>query len=318
MLFTLILALPFLSLSLGAPAPLPLFGIHINSGPSTNAKTTAIAAKMVDSQLVRPALFSRLAYCSAVKTKSLTCGAPCDAVKGISVVTAGGDDGKVPGFFIATDPSTQSVIVAHQGTDSTNIMSIANDVKFVQKGMDAKVFPKADKDAKVHDGFQDAQVRTADTVLKTVQDTLTKSKFKRVLVTGHSLGAAIAMLDGVMLKMALPANVEVSAVVFGLPRVGNEAFANMVDKLLPSFTHVTNQKDPVPLLPPKLLDFQHPAGEVHISSVDSKSGKAALVACPGQENKNCADNNSLLTPSISNHEGPYFNNISFGSHACPV
>lgn len=97
MLFTLILALPFLSLSLGAPAPLPLFGIHINSGPSTNAKTTAIAAKMVDSQLVRPALFSRLAYCSAAKTKSLTCGAPCDAVKGISVVTAGGDDGKVPG-----------------------------------------------------------------------------------------------------------------------------------------------------------------------------------------------------------------------------
>lgn len=40
------------------------------------------------------------------------------------------------------------------------------------------------EDAKVHDGFQDAQVRTADTVLKTVQDTLTKSKFKRVLVTG--------------------------------------------------------------------------------------------------------------------------------------
>lgn len=40
------------------------------------------------------------------------------------------------------------------------------------------------------------------------------------------------MLDGLMLKMALPANIEINSVVFGLPRVGNEAFANMVDKLV--------------------------------------------------------------------------------------
>ena len=47
---------------------------------------------------------------------------------------------------------------------------------------------------------------------------------------------------------------------------------------------MTNQKDPVPLLPPKLLSFQQPAGEVHITAVD-KAGKANVVACPGQENK---------------------------------
>lgn len=40
------------------------------------------------------------------------------------------------------------------------------------------------------------------------------------------------MLDGLMLKMALPADVEINSVVFGLPRVGNEAFANMVDQLV--------------------------------------------------------------------------------------
>ncbi|KAK7685856.1 hypothetical protein QCA50_011203 [Cerrena zonata] len=318
MLFTLVLALPFLSLALGAPAPIPLFGIHIGSGSSSDLKTTAISQQTVDSQLLRPALFSRLAYCSTEKTTALTCGAPCDAVKGISVVAAGGDGEEIPRFFVATDPSTQSVVVAHQGTDPTKILSIANDVKFVQKDMDSKVFPKPDAGVKVHDGFQDAQVRTADTVLSTVKDTLTKSGFKRVLVTGHSLGAAIATLDGVMLKMALPSDVEVSAVVFGLPRVGNEEFANMVDKLLPSFTHVTNQEDPVPLVPPQLLSFQHPSGEVHITSVDPKSGKSTLVACPGQENKSCSDDNSLLSASIPNHSGPYFSDISFGASACPV
>lgn len=97
MLFTFILALPLLSLTLAAPAPIPLLGIHLGSGPSSNLKTSSVSQKTVDTQLVRPALFSRLAYCSAEKTKTLTCGAPCDAVKGTKIVAAGGDDGKVPG-----------------------------------------------------------------------------------------------------------------------------------------------------------------------------------------------------------------------------
>lgn len=96
MLFPLVLALPFLSFTLGAPAPVPLFGVRIASRAS-NEKPTAITQQTVDSQLLRPAQFSRLAYCSAQATKTLTCGAPCDAVKDISIVTAGGDDGDVPG-----------------------------------------------------------------------------------------------------------------------------------------------------------------------------------------------------------------------------
>lgn len=48
---------------------------------------------------------------------------------------------------------------------------------------------------KVHDGFQDAQVRTADAVLKTVKDTLASSKFKRVLVTG-TLSLTLVMIIG--------------------------------------------------------------------------------------------------------------------------
>lgn len=120
---------------------------------------------------------------------------------------------------------------------------------------------------------------------------------------GHSLGAAVATLDATMLRMQLPSSVEVDCVTFGLPRVGNQEFADMIDSLVrapsvcrtarglttektqfPTFTHVTNQKDPVPDVPPRFLSYQHPQGEVHITSVSS-SGAATLVACPGQENK---------------------------------
>ena len=110
---------------------------------------------------------------------------------------------------------------------------------------------------KVHDGFQQTQNRTSDVVLSTVKSALSSTGFTRVLTTGawkfalpswssiiltsectpitvlifagHSLGAAIATLDALMLKLNLPSNVEVDSVVFGLPRVGDQDFANLID-----------------------------------------------------------------------------------------
>ena len=84
----------------------------------------------------------------------------------------------------------------------------------------------------MHDGFHETQGRTADLVLSTVQSALSSSGFTRVLCTGHSLGAAVALLDATMLRMNLPSSVEVDSVVFGLPRVGNQQFADMIDSIV--------------------------------------------------------------------------------------
>ena len=48
---------------------------------------------------------------------------------------------------------------------------------------------------------------------------------------GHSLGAAVALLDATMLKMQMP-SLEVDVVTFGMPRVGNQQFADMIDGLV--------------------------------------------------------------------------------------
>ena len=53
---------------------------------------------------------------------------------------------------------------------------------------------------------------------------------------------------------------------------------------VPDFAHVTNQDDPVPNVPPHFLDFEHPAGELHITKVNNSTGSATMVACPGSEN----------------------------------
>lgn len=72
----------------------PLFGINL--GSSNNAATSAVSQNTVTSQLFRPALFSRAAYCSPDSVTNFTCGAACDAVKGIQILHADGDQGAVP------------------------------------------------------------------------------------------------------------------------------------------------------------------------------------------------------------------------------
>ena len=85
-----------------------------------------------------------------------------------------------------------------------------------------------------------------------------------------------------------------------------------------SFTFVTNQNDPVPLVPPQFINFQHPSNEIHISAVDASGETATAAECPGQENEKCASGNSLLDFSVTNHRGPYFAKISMGNRFCPV
>lgn len=134
--------------------------------------------------------------------------------------------------FVASDPDSQTIVVAHQGTDPKKVLSIANDIEFAQVAANTTLFPQAGDDVKLHSGFQDTQGRTADVVMATVQAGLASTGFKKVLVTGHSLGAAVASLDAAMLRMALPDDVQVDSVVFGLPRVGNSPWADLFDKLV--------------------------------------------------------------------------------------
>ena len=95
----------------------------------------------------------------------------------------------------------------------------------------------------MHDGFMDTQERTSDLVLSTVQSALKSTGSKKVLVVGHSLGAAIASIDGMMLKMKLDPSIAITTTVFGLPRVGNKAWADLVDQTVSAPQLRTNASD---------------------------------------------------------------------------
>ena len=140
-----------------------------------NHTPTLSMAKDVFAELSRGALYANAAYCSAGSVKSWSCGATCEALGDIQVALTGGDNKEVPDckwevhlsknhccsyfsapVFIAFDPSIQSVVVATQGTDPTQLSSFLTDAELLQDPLNLTNFPSAPPTAKVHHGFQRA------------------------------------------------------------------------------------------------------------------------------------------------------------------
>jgi hypothetical protein len=287
----------------------PLFGL---GSPEATGAPTPLSLATVNATLLRAAEFSRAAYCSGSSIESWNCGSPCQSLSGVTFLQAGGNQGTIPFYFIAHDTVDQSLVVAHEGTDPDNILSILNDAEFGLEDVDTARIPQAaGQGVKVHSGFQQTFQRTADGLLAGVQAGLASTGVNKVVVTGHSLGAALATMTGAMIKGAVDPSVDVVVTTFGLPRGGNKAWADFLDSNV-GVTFVTNQNDPVPTVPPLLLGFTHSSGEIHIVDATQQN----LVACPGQDNEHCATGNSLLHISIANHLGPYFDDITFGGAEC--
>lgn len=246
--------------------------------------------------------FASTGYCQPDATLAWNCGSNCEANSDFEPVASGGDGDDVQFWYVGYSPSLSTVIVAHQGTDPSQIEALLTDVDFVLSPLDSGLFPGISSDILVHSGFRDAQARSAQDILRAVTTALSEHNTNSVTLVGHSLGAALSLLDAVYLPLHLDASYTV--VGYGLPRVGNQEFADYLDAFLPGkISHVNNKQDPVPILPGMALGFHQPSGEVHIDSSDNWN------SCPGQDNpaKGCTvgDVSSILVGNLSEHDGPY-------------
>ncbi|KAH0583082.1 hypothetical protein H2248_010969 [Termitomyces sp. 'cryptogamus'] len=247
------------------------------------------------------AYFASAAYCSPSTTLTWTCGANCEATPDFIPVASGGDGGDIQFWFVGFAPSLNTVIVSHQGTDVTQLESDLTDIEADFTNLDSTLFPGVSSSVEVHEGFAKEQAKTAATILAVVQETISAHGATQVTIVGHSLGAAIALLDGVYLPLHL-SGVTFKTVGYGLPRVGNQAFANYVDAHVP-LTHINNKEDPIPIVPGQFLGYHHPSGEIHIQD------SGAWLACPGQDNPSTecivGDVPNIFVGSLSDHDGPY-------------
>ncbi|KAJ7132299.1 lipase [Mycena epipterygia] len=246
--------------------------------------------------------FAKAAYCAANATAAWSCGGSCEVNADFKPVASGGDGTSVQYWFVGYSPSLRTVVVSHEGTNTSSILPIVTDITFIQEKLNSTLFPGLDSEIRVHSGFAGEQAKTAEAVLAAVNTTLNTYNTSNVTVTGHSLGAALALLDSVYLSLHLP-SVNLTTIGYGLPRVGNKDFADYVDAHNLSLTRITNKKDPVPGVPEQVLGYEHPSGELHIQDT------GAWNSCPGQDNGNilCSvgEVEDLFDGMVSDHDGPY-------------
>ncbi|EEQ38948.1 hypothetical protein CLUG_03074 [Clavispora lusitaniae ATCC 42720] len=146
----------------------------------------------------------------------------------------------------------------------------------------------------IHKGFGTFTRTNGATILKKVQECISDYPDYRLVVAGHSLGGAMALMSAIELRLL---GHDVLAVTLGAPRVGNSKFASFADKLFDtraaaahidqnrSFTalrtalvRMVHRHDVVPMLPPgyKHSGYEYFLGEAGVNQTRESVTRGGL------------------------------------------
>jgi len=163
--------------------------------------------------------------------------------------------------YVGYDPFARTVIVAFAGTDPLRLQNWIDDLNFIKTD-----YPNCEG-CKVHKGFYNQYSRVQTQIVQAASSFIAADPKATLQVTGHSMGAALSVLCGIDLQHRLGKQVE-TLYNYGLPRVGNAAFATYAQAELNLF-RLTHNRDPVPHLPTESMGFRHPAFEVFYNEANS-------------------------------------------------
>lgn len=154
----------------------------------------------------------------------------------------------------SNNSNNSTIWISFRGTLTSN--ELMEDLVYQQESMFGNSHNQVSLDflnsfvqnVKVHKGFLDVYNKFREELLNTLKNI---SKNTTIVISGHSLGAAISTIAGVDLKQSGYTNVVVYN--FASPMIGNQIFANLVDNelKLPLYRFV-NLSDIVPNIPPSV------------------------------------------------------------------
>ncbi|KAJ7925112.1 Alpha/Beta hydrolase protein [Mycena leptocephala] len=201
-----------LSLASQSTFSLDLLDLLDSSSPLDSPISTLAVSKSLYDEFVRYAKYASAAYRKE-----------CPSPLGNTLL----DDRR---GFIARDDTRKEIVVSFPGTN--NLADFITDMKFRRVPFISPGIPldMADR-LSVHRGFLAAYNIVAQVVLDAVKAEFAEHPAYTIVVTGHSLGGAIASLAAPALKSELPA-AAIKLFTFGQPRVGNRNFAAFVEKKL--------------------------------------------------------------------------------------
>jgi len=195
--------------------------------------------------------FAFIAYCDPATVQTWTCNS-CDPTFGnIQYLDTN------YGMAYVADNGKDTIVVSFEGTSiSTKPLSAVMDLDFAPHPVAPSDFCSncPCSGCQVHQGFWDVHEAYVDfvdgAVTKAMQRMTTTTT--KMMITGHSLGAAEAVLYALHYVMSTGHTPIVYT--YGCPKVGNMNFVNVYSQHLPFHYAVIHNQDLVPHLPPSILD----------------------------------------------------------------
>jgi hypothetical protein len=183
-----------------------------------------------------------------------------------------------PGATCWTDPQCHVagndtfVIVSFRGTQADQLLDVVNDVTFRPTPLDGTA-------QRVHAGFLSALDAIQADLMTAIEDLCggsSEGNRPTLWLTGHSLGAALAVLAAA--RLARSHKPVEGIYIVGCPRVGDGAFKAAFDQAYAGRCwRYVNNHDIVTQVPPAgaLLGYEHVGQEIHFD------GKGQRAAPPG-------------------------------------
>jgi hypothetical protein len=111
--------------------------------------------------------------------------------------------------------------------------------------------------------------------LAAVNSAAQSSGSAKVTLVGRGPGGTNALLDARSLRLQLLSTLAMHTVRYGMPRVGNPAFADYINgNANVGLTRINNMNDPAWIRQGRFLGFHHASAKVHIDDV------GGWYACP--------------------------------------
>jgi len=222
------------------------------------------------------------AYCNETELRAWNCKW-CEEVSNFEIANngAGVVNGNELQAFIGYDPDYERIVLSFRGTD--NIQDWIDD-------LDVLLVDYEYATGTIHDGFYSSwKELLSDGLEAQIQSMFEAYPGSDMLVTGHSLGSALAYIASLDFKANTAAwgsysKGAIHLITFGSPRWCDQDLASYFDGVIDSNYRIVNEDDIVPTVPYESFGFYHTAVEVRYTS----TSPLTYTQCDGTgEDSNC-------------------------------